>query len=91
MKILLTNIFPKKYQPTLGPPGGDSAEGIQNFQKGRQAAPPPLGGVSKPLKKGLISNDVRCLCLERIFAVSRFVLRWRVLVHFVFRWCLGLC
>ena len=59
MEIMLTNIFPKKCQPTLGlpPPGGgggegDSAEGTQNFQKGRQA-PAPWGRVSKPLKKGL--------------------------------------
>ena len=34
--------------------GGDSAEGTQNFQKGRQATPPPpWGRVSKPLKKRL--------------------------------------
>ena len=60
MKILLTNIVPKKSHPTLGlpPPGGgggegDYAEGTQNFQKGRQASP-PWGRVSKPLKKGLV-------------------------------------
>ena len=57
MNILVTNIFSKKSQPTLGLPppgggGGDSAEGIQNFKKGRQATP-PWGKVSKPLKKGL--------------------------------------
>ena len=56
MKILLTNIFPKNANPLLAYPewggGDDSAEGTQNFQKGRQA-PPPWGRVSKPLKKGL--------------------------------------
>ena len=62
MEILLTNIFPKKGQPTLGltPTGGgegDSAEGTQNFQKGRQAPPPPpWGRVCKPIKKGLIGG-----------------------------------
>ena len=58
MKILLTNMSPKKGQPTLGlpPPGGgggegDSAEGTQNFQKGRQATPPWGEGVQATKKK----------------------------------------
>ena len=52
MKILLTNIFPKKGLP---PPGGegDSAEGTQNFQKGRQAPPPPLGEGVQAIKTRL--------------------------------------
>ena len=59
MKLLLTNIFPKKCQSTLGlpPPGGggegDSAEGTQNFQKGRQAPPPPWGEGIQATKKRL--------------------------------------
>ena len=58
MNILVTNNFPPKIPthswptPTRG--GGDSAEGTQNFKKGRQAPPPPWGSVSKPLKKGLL-------------------------------------
>ena len=47
---------PKNPNPLLVYPhpggGGGSAEGTQNFKKGRQA-PPPWGRVSKPLKKGL--------------------------------------
>ena len=57
MNILVTNIFPKKSQPTLGLPppggGGDSAEGTQNFKKGRQAPPPPLGEGIQGTKKRL--------------------------------------
>ena len=56
MEMLLTNIFPQKAQPTLGLPprgGGDSAEGTQNLQKGRQATPPPLGEGVQATKKRL--------------------------------------
>ena len=58
MKILLTNILPKKSQPTRPTPTGgggegDSAEGTQNFQKGRQA-PPPLGEGIQATKKRLV-------------------------------------
>ena len=57
MEIMLTNIFPKKCQPTLGlpPPGGGGVIPLRApriSKKGRQA-PPPLGEGIQATKKRL--------------------------------------
>ena len=56
MKILLTNIFPKKSQPTLGlpPSGGGRVIPLRHpeFPK-RQAGTPPLGEGIQATKKRL--------------------------------------